>query len=268
MFPGLFHRAILLSGSAFSSWALVEDPLYFAENLARQLNCTVPEDIHRNHEDIVDCLREVPLLDLIHADISAPAFLSSFGPSVDGVVIKHDFHRDAMYHYLPQLQRAVEYNYRRSSEYSKNSKRYDLIFGVVTSESLWRFSAYDIRSGFDGERRDKILRTYVRNAYVYHLSEIFVTIVNEYTDWERTVVHPINTRDATIAALSDAQFVAPVIRTGDIFSSTVHSDGSRRRTYFYVFDYQTKEGDYTQVKFTVNNVNKGMLPVSACVSYF
>lgn len=30
-------------------------------------------------------------------------------------------------------------------------------------------------------------RTYVRNAYTYHLSEIFFTIVNEYTDWERTV---------------------------------------------------------------------------------
>lgn len=249
---GLFHRAILLSGSAFSSWALVEDPLYFAENLARQLNCTVPEDIHRDHEDIVDCLRELPLPDLMNADTTAPAFLSSFGPSVDGVVIKHDYHRDAMSHYLPQLQRAVEYNYRRSSsEYSKVSKRYDIMFGVVTSESLWRFTANDVRSGFDGERRDKILRTYVRNAYVYHLSEIFVTIVNEYTDWERTVVHPINTRDATIAALSDAQFVAPVVRTGDTFSVPYHSDGaSRKRTYFYVFDYQTKEGDYTQVNLS------------------
>ena len=152
----------------------MEDPLYFAENLARQLNCSVPQDRHRDHEDIVDCLREVPLLDLMKADITAPAFLSSFGPSVDGVVIKHDFHRDAMSHYLPQLQRAVEYNYRRSSEYHKPSKRYDLMFGVVTSESLWRFSAHDIRSGFDGERRDKILRTYVRNAYVYHLSLIHI----------------------------------------------------------------------------------------------
>lgn len=56
------------------------------------------------------------------------------------------------------------------------SGRYDLLFGVVTSEALWRFSAADIQSGFEGERRDKILRTYVRNAYTYHLSEIFYTV--------------------------------------------------------------------------------------------
>lgn len=56
------------------------------------------------------------------------------------------------------------------------SGRYDLLFGVVTSEALWRFSAADIQNGFEGERRDKILRTYVRNAYTYHLSEIFYTV--------------------------------------------------------------------------------------------
>lgn len=54
--------------------------------------------------------------------------------------------------------------------------RYDLLFGVVTGEALWRFSAADIQNGFEGERRDKILRTYVRNAYTYHLSEIFYTV--------------------------------------------------------------------------------------------
>lgn len=55
--------------------------------------------------------------------------------------------------------------------------RYDLMFGVVTGEALWRFSAADIQNGFEGERRDKILRTYVRNAYTYHLSEIFYTVI-------------------------------------------------------------------------------------------
>lgn len=54
--------------------------------------------------------------------------------------------------------------------------RYDLLFGVVTGEALWRFSAADIQSGFEGDRRDRIIRTYVRNAYTYHLSEIFYTV--------------------------------------------------------------------------------------------
>lgn len=227
----------------------MEDPVYYASRLARQLNCTLPEDLYREHEEIVDCLREVALADIIAADITSPAFLSSFGPSVDGVVVKPDYRHDAASHF--HQGHVTTYTNKRSSDYIKSVKRYDLLFGVVTCEALWRFSAADIQGGFDGERRDKILRTYVRNAYTYHLSEIFVTIVNEYTDWERTVVHPINTRDATVAALSDAQFVAPVVNTGDVFSAISHVARERfltaPRVYFYVFDYQSREGDYPQV---------------------
>lgn len=82
MVPGLFHRAILLSGSAFSSWALVEDPVIYALKLAKELNCTIPEDLIKNHEHIVDCLREVPLEELYATEIQAPSFLTAFGPSV------------------------------------------------------------------------------------------------------------------------------------------------------------------------------------------
>lgn len=56
------------------------------------------------------------------------------------------------------------------------SGRYDLLFGVVTGEAVWRFNSPDVINGFEGERRDKIIRTYVRNAYTYHLSEIFYTV--------------------------------------------------------------------------------------------
>ncbi|XP_039296048.1 LOW QUALITY PROTEIN: neuroligin-4, Y-linked-like [Nilaparvata lugens] len=247
--PGLFHRAILLSGSAVSSWALVEDPVSFAVRLARQTNCSIPDDLYRDHEDIVDCLRDVPLQELMKADVTAPAFLSAFGPSVDGVVIKTDFQEDALSHFVSGAQ-------KRGSDLVS---RYDLLFGVVTSEALGKFSASDIQAGFEGERRDKIIRTYVRNAYTYHLSEIFFTVVNEYTDWERTVLHPINTRDATVAAISDAQFVAPVVQTGDLLSkppaTQAASDGEHTthpRAFFYVFDYQTKDGDYPQRMGTVH----------------
>lgn len=242
-----------MSGSALSSWAVVDDPVEAAMRLARQLNCSVPEDLYRDNEDIVDCLREVPLDDLMRADVTPPAYLSSFGPSVDGVVIKTDFREDLLTHFLPDMQGFTSSsNVKRSGDAVVGANRYDLLFGVVTSEALWRFSAADIQSGFDFERRDKILRTYVRNAYVYHLSEIFLTVVNEYTDWERTVVHPINTRDATVGALSDAQFVAPVVQTGDLLSTLPPATGAQQtnkntRSYFYVFDYQTKDGDYPQV---------------------
>ncbi|ALC46886.1 CG34139 [Drosophila busckii] len=305
MVRGLFHRAILMSGSAYSSWALVEDPVLFAIKLAREVNCSIPEDLNRNHEQIVDCLRDVPLEDLYAADIQAPNFLTSFGPSVDGVVIRPG-------HSNLDIDDLMTRNSKRSSADAGAQSaagnggggsgsgsafnggsgyfagaaataniggHYDVLFGVVTGESIWRFSAHDIQNGFEGDRRDKIIRTYVRNAYNYHLNEIFYTIVNEYTDWDRTSQHPINTRDTAVAALSDAQFVAPIVRTGDILaansppasSSSSGGGGSATpsgvnaaastsagsmqpsgRCYFYVFDYQTKDGDYPQRMGTVH----------------
>jgi neuroligin len=257
--PGLFHRAILLSGSALSSWALVEDPVNYAVKLAREVNCSIPEDVGKDHEAIVDCLRDTPLNDLLQADVVPPAYLSAFGPSVDGVVIKADFAKELVTYFKPSDLQSfvgpVNANMKRSEATltPRGSNPYDLLFGVVTSEALWRFSATDIQAGFEGERRDKIVRTYVRNAYTYHLSEIFFTVVNEYTDWERTVQHPINTRDAAVAALSDAQFVAPLVQTGDLLSAKPPQPGqepSGSKTFFYVFDYQTKDGDYPQVMAT------------------
>ncbi|XP_065354913.1 uncharacterized protein Nlg4 [Calliphora vicina] len=297
MVRGLFQRAILMSGSAYSSWALVEDPVSFAVKLAKEVNCSIPDDLNKHHEQIVDCLRDVPLDDLYGADIQAPTFLTSFGPSVDGVVIRSGHSNLDIDDLMTRSTKRSSndgsggsssggggggnygsgYFSGGSSSYANGGNgfggmgaHYDVLFGVVTGESIWRFSAHDIQNGFEGERRDKIIRTYVRNAYNYHLNEIFFTIVNEYTDWDRASQHPINTRDTAVAALSDAQFVAPLIRTADIFaanspppmsssssgggtaSASTQYPGQSGRCYFYVFDYQTKDGDYPQRMGTVH----------------
>jgi neuroligin len=120
--------------------------------------------------------------------------------------------------------------------------RYDLLLGVVKAEAYFAFNGEDVQYGIEADRRSKILRTFVRNTYSYHLSEILATIVNEYTDWERPVQHPINIRDETLEALSDAQYVAPVVHTADLHSA------EHRNSFLYVFDYQTKFGDYPQVR--------------------
>ncbi|CAG9782664.1 unnamed protein product [Diatraea saccharalis] len=260
--PGLFHRAILLSGSALSSWAIVDDPVYYSLKLAKHMNCTIPEDMSKDHEVIVDCLREATIDELLSIDISPPNFLTAFGPSIDGVVIKTDFAKDFLTMYstgdfpsfgpLNNMNQNLNTHKKRSDSGRRLfQNKYDLLFGVVTSEALWKFSAHDIQNGIEPDKRDRMLRTYVRNSYTYHLSEIFYTIVNEYTDWERT--NPINTRDATVAALSDAQYVAPLVQSGDLLSggpkpTPTDEDGPRRptKTFFYVFDYQTKDGYYPQ----------------------
>ncbi|XP_011338292.1 neuroligin-4, Y-linked [Ooceraea biroi] len=258
---GLFKRAILLSGSALSSWAVVEDPVSYALKLAKAVNCSIPDDLLKDNELIVDCLRESSLEELMQVDIQPPTFLSAFGPSVDGVVIKPDFQKDLLSYLGPEFQGfgPLPKKAEHGAPITSNNK-YDLLFGVTTSEALWKFAEKDVLQGFEGERRDRIIRTYVRNAYVYHLTEIFYTVVNEYTDWERTVQHPVNTKDACVQALSDAQFVAPLVQTGDLFTlrhtkkpNNPHispiPDSEKEpmpKTYFYVFDYQMKDGDYPQ----------------------
>lgn len=57
---------------------------------------------------------------------------------------------------------------------------------------------------------------------------------------------PITCRDETLEALSDAQVVAPAALTVDLHSA------DHRNSFLYVFDYQTKFGDYPQVSTKEN----------------
>lgn len=66
--------------------------------------------------------------------------------------------------------------------------------GVTRAEAFFSFNSGDVQYGIEADRRSRILKAYVRNTYTFHLNEIFATIVNEYTDWERPVQHPINIR--------------------------------------------------------------------------
>ena len=56
---------------------------------------------------------------------------------------------------------------------------------------------------------------------------------------------PVNIRIKTLEALNDAHYVAPLVETGDCHSSL------NARSWFYVFDYQTKNSYYKQVCFCV-----------------
>lgn len=73
-------------------------------------------------------------------------------------------------------------------------RRYDLMVGVVRSEAYFSLTADDAQYGIEADRRTRILREFVRNTYTYHQPEILATIINEYTDWERPVQHPVNIR--------------------------------------------------------------------------
>ncbi|XP_066908284.1 neuroligin-1 [Halyomorpha halys] len=71
---GLFQRAILMSGTALSSWSEVKHPEESARALAEQLKCPM--------DDLTNCLREKDWDELVHVRLPEdPA------PTVDGVVV-------------------------------------------------------------------------------------------------------------------------------------------------------------------------------------
>jgi neuroligin len=114
----------------------------------------------------------------------------------------------------------------------------DLLMSVTNAESYLDLNEADVSVGFEEPRRDKILRTFVRNAFDFHLNEIFATIVSEYTDWERASKHPINIRESLVRALSDGHTVAPVVKTLKYHAKR------NRNTYFMVFGYEDESGKY------------------------
>lgn len=51
---GLFHRAILMSGSALSDWAIANRPLQATMQVVQDLNCPLRDE----NEEMLTCLRK------------------------------------------------------------------------------------------------------------------------------------------------------------------------------------------------------------------
>ncbi|XP_076053092.1 neuroligin-4, Y-linked-like isoform X2 [Oratosquilla oratoria] len=210
---GLFKRVILMSGSAVSSWAIVHEPVYYAVQIATELGCDIPDDLYLQYEVLLHCLRNRTFDQIIKVDIETPQFLSTIGPSIDGVTIKPDYRKQI------------------SKIGAEGNTNVDILFGVSKADMYSFFSHSEILNGFESEYRDKILRTYVWNNYRYHRQEIVLAIIDEYTDWDRPVQHPVNIRDLMAEALHDATVVSPMIANANQLW-TPH-----RKMYFYVLDY-------------------------------
>lgn len=210
---------VLQSGSAFSPWAVANEAMTFARHVARKLGCPV-----MNHQALVRCMRQRPITDIMRVQLLIPEYLTAFGPTVDGLVIPAD----------------PEKSFLNPSEDYEKGPKVDILIGVTRIESFFYFGANEERYGIEAVRRDRILRTLVRNLFTFHLQEIFLTIVNEYTDWSRPVQHPVNILDGTVDALTDALVVAPAISSANVLSKIKH------RTYLYVFNYPTEASDYPQ----------------------
>lgn len=141
----------MISGSALSPWAIASDAIYHARNFAKILGCL---ENPRMEKMVLECLRHKTIEDILSIDLKIPTHLTAFGPIIDGIVIPND----------PQ------------SLMSKSNPlfgSYELLFGVVKTESYNLFSNYDEQYGLDLSRRDRLLRTLIRNLFNYHLQVSF-----------------------------------------------------------------------------------------------
>ncbi|CAG9863440.1 unnamed protein product [Phyllotreta striolata] len=220
---GLFRRVVLLSGTALSPWATVRNADGLRISVGQQTGC-LPMDMPPQEEDNVDiaaCLRSRPLQVLLDVELEKVRFMPRIAPS------------------LPVDSLSVDPAYAMEHA-SENFITCEVMLGTTTTESYGDFSANDIQYGFEEDQRNRVLRTYIRNAYVYHLNEIFSAVKNEYTDWDKPIQHPINIRDSTMEALSDGHTVSPLVRVAYLHA--------RRgaKTFFFHFGYQTKDSDYPQ----------------------
>ena len=84
---GLFHQAVLMSGSALSPCALASDPRSLKEQVSRQMDC--PKSATPD-ADIGDCLRKKPLASLLGVHVETPRFWPTFAPFIDGSIIEMD----------------------------------------------------------------------------------------------------------------------------------------------------------------------------------
>eukprot|EP00094_Tigriopus_californicus_P003297 TCALIF_03172-PA protein Name:"Similar to nlg-1 Neuroligin-1 (Caenorhabditis elegans)" AED:0.14 eAED:0.14 QI:0/0.92/0.71/0.92/1/1/14/10/968 len=216
--PGLFHRVIMMSGSAFSSWALVDDPVHYAVKLAAALNCSIPRNMLHEHEDILTCLRQKSMEELTTFDFGAPSFLTAMGPSKDGILIPNDFGTDNL---LQKNKRA-------------NRVTYEVILGLVEDESDTYFSELEASQGIGPSTRDQYLRTLIRNNYDFHLNEIFATVQNEYSDWMSSdltggQIRPHYLQWEAAKAITDRLYTAPIIQSANWCNQ------SGFPVYFYIF---------------------------------
>lgn len=72
-------------------------------------------------------------------------------------------------------------------------------------QAYFFLAAAEEKYGIEIDRRDRVLRTLIRNLYSFHQQEIFLTVVNEYTDWTRPFQHPLNVLDGTSLNFSPSQ---------------------------------------------------------------
>ncbi|ODM98712.1 Neuroligin-1 [Orchesella cincta] len=233
---GLFHRSLLIGGSVLSPWALQRRPEDIASQVSAHLGCVGRLPLSHPESDLAPCLRRKHLSDLLNFVPDSPRFLPPFAPFVDNILIRN-----------PKSM--------MEGELSEQFLRSQILFMFTTSEGVHELSSAELKNGFESDHRDRILRTLVRNVFTFHQQEIFSIVRNEYTDWERPILHPIPLKDSTVEALSDCLVVGPALQV-----ALIHS---RRKGKTYVLHFShvhTSKMDSDHSPYKVRSLEGDIVP--------
>nr|CAD7444738.1 unnamed protein product [Timema bartmani] len=218
---GLFHRAILMSGTALSDWALNSNPMQSTIVVAEALNCPLAE----NSDEMVNCLRRKRLSEIMAVRNTSRPFQTPFGPVVDGSVVPNE----------PGQLMGV---------YNDLFSKYDLMYGLTETESYHHLNSVDLSYGMLEKERDQMLRSYFQAKYEMKPDLALAETLREYTDWRHSLSKNMAEvcRDVLLDILSDARVAAPLVQMAD-FHSAVNP-----KSYFYVFTHRSMFGDYSDAK--------------------
>ncbi|XP_058821517.1 neuroligin-1 [Topomyia yanbarensis] len=221
---GLFHRSILLSGSALSDWALTQHPLQSTMQVLQGLNCPLNGD----NDEVAACLRRKRYSEILNVKIASPQFSTRFGPIVDGLVIPNTPHKVM-------------------GQYSDIFSGYDLLYGMSELESYNILNAVALTYGLLENERDNLLRFYMQNRFEIRPDLALAATLNEYTgiltDPNKSLadIH----RDTLLDILSDARVAAPMMQTG-LYLAKVNP-----KCYMYVFAHNSEAGEYGRLSQSV-----------------
>ncbi|XP_011295269.2 uncharacterized protein LOC101895461 [Musca domestica] len=221
---GLFHRAILMSGSAMSDWSATNHSLQLTMQIAHGLNCPLNDD----NEEMLSCLRQKRYQDIMKIPTSLSQFSTSLGPIVDGHVIPNQ-------------------PYKVMGQYTEHFSRYDLLFGITESESYHTLGAVALDEGLRENERDNLLRFYMQSRFDVRPDLALAATLKKYSDMYTNPIKATNMehRDVVLDILSDARVVGPLLQTG-LFHAEVN-----RRNYMYVFGHNSFGGPHASLPHSI-----------------
>ncbi|KAK3589980.1 hypothetical protein CHS0354_035006 [Potamilus streckersoni] len=208
-----FHRVVLQSGSALSSWALSVNPYMCARRLAINVNCT-----GHGSEQIIACLRSKPIEELIANVPLAPKYYTCYGPSLYNQVFS-------------SLSIRILMNDKRT-RFAKTP----IIFGITRDEAYSYLTEQESQTGINKYRKTQIFKTLVQNIFQNNKQKIYDVLDHEYSTWD-VPQDDATRRSNVINLLSDALYATPLIEMAQGHSK--YND-----TYLYVFSHSTISENY------------------------